>query len=141
HAGAKVERPFVVTQLAEADVEGLIVDQQTDDLAVGHVDPRLPSLGVAIAGLAIAQRTRFVETAEVRAGEATGLALVQICAQPKVPIAQSKQRFRVDEHVQAQRGLAEGPRLHGEGRVLDHEAINSARSDTTISAPWWRNSS
>lgn len=55
-AGAKIERSLVAAALAEADVEGLIVDVQPDDLAVRDVDHRLPRLREAIAGLRVGQR-------------------------------------------------------------------------------------
>ena len=45
-------------QLAVADVERLVLDQQPDDLAVGDVDDRLAVLGVAVAGLGVRQRPR-----------------------------------------------------------------------------------
>ena len=62
HAGAKVQCPLVAAQLPEADIEGLVIDQQPDDLAIGDVDHDLPRLGVAVAGLDVGQRARFVET-------------------------------------------------------------------------------
>jgi hypothetical protein len=42
---AEVELAFVGEQLAVADVERLVVDQQTEDLSVGDVDDRLPGFG------------------------------------------------------------------------------------------------
>ena len=72
HAGAQVEHALVAAQLAVADVERLVVDQQADDLAVGHVDQRLARLGVAVAGLRVGQRAHLVEAVQVgaRAGRA-----------------------------------------------------------------------
>jgi hypothetical protein len=51
-AGAEIELALVREQLAVADVERLVVDEQADDLAVGDVDDRLPQLRVAVAPLA-----------------------------------------------------------------------------------------
>jgi hypothetical protein len=80
----------VASQRTKTDVEGLVVDQQPDDLAVGDVDEHLARFRVAIARLRIGQRARFVEAVEVGAGEAIGLALVQVRAQPNVAVAQGK---------------------------------------------------
>ena len=41
HAGAQVQHALVAAQLAVADVERLVVDEQADELAVGDVDDRL----------------------------------------------------------------------------------------------------
>ncbi len=48
---------------------GRVVDQQPDDLAVGHVDDGLPRLRVAVAGLGVGQRARLPEGVQVGAGE------------------------------------------------------------------------
>ena len=46
----------MATQLAVAQVERLVVDEQPDELAVGDVDDRLAGLGVAVAGLGVRER-------------------------------------------------------------------------------------
>ena len=47
--GAHVEHAFVLAQLAVADIERFVLDEQADDLAVRDVDDRLTRLGVAVA--------------------------------------------------------------------------------------------
>src|SRR5215218_898609 len=71
-----VEPPLVAEQLAVADVEGLVVHQQPDDLAVRDVDDGLPVLRVAVGGLRVRQRSGLVVAVEVGAREPEGLALV-----------------------------------------------------------------
>jgi hypothetical protein len=44
-AGAQVQDPLVGLEVAVADVERLVVDEQPDELAVGHVDD-----GLAVSG-------------------------------------------------------------------------------------------
>ena len=56
HAAAEVEQPLVRAQLAVSDVERLVVDEQPDHLAVGHVDHGLARLGEAVAALSVGQR-------------------------------------------------------------------------------------
>ena len=97
--------------LPEADIEGLVVDEQPNDLAVGDVDHHLAGLRVAVAGLGVGQRARFVEPVQIGAGEAVGLALVEVAAQADVPVGEREHRSRLGDHVQMQLGLAQRPRL------------------------------
>ena len=113
-AGPQVEHPLVVEQLAVADVERLVVDQQPDQLAVGDVDDRLAGLGVAVAGLGVRQWAQLVERVEVGAGQAVRLALVQVAAQPDVPVGQREHRLGLGQQVQVETGLADLPRLDRE---------------------------
>ncbi len=78
-------------EFAGADVEGLVVDEQADQLGVGDVDHRLAGLGVAVAGFGVGQRTGLVDTVEVRTGKAVGLALVEVAPPADVPVGQGEQ--------------------------------------------------
>ncbi len=86
HALTQVEDPLVGDQLAVAQVERLVLDQQADDLAVGHIDDLLARLGVAVARLGIGERALLVEAGQVGARKARGLALVEIAAHADVPV-------------------------------------------------------
>ena len=113
----------MAAQLAVADVERLVLDEQADDLAVGDVDDGLAVLGVAVAGLGVGQRAHLVEAVEVGAGQAVRLALVEVAAQPDVAVGQREHRLGLGQHVEVQLGLADRPRLDRERRVLDHELV------------------
>ena len=76
-----------------AHVERLVVDQQADQLAVGHVDQRLALFGIAVAPLGVRQRQRLEEPVQVRAGDDVRLALVEVAAQPDVPVRQGEDRL------------------------------------------------
>jgi hypothetical protein len=67
-------------ETAVADIERLVVDQQTNDLSVGDIDQRLARLWVAVAGLGIRQRPQLVERVEVRPRNRVWLALVEVRA-------------------------------------------------------------
>ena len=135
-ARAEVEHALVRAQLAVADVERLIVDEQPDQLAVGDVDDGLPGLRQAVRRLGVGQRPYLVEPVEVGARQAVRLALVQVPAPAEVAVRQREHRLRLGQHVQVQHGLPQGPGLHAERRLLDHEwSSSSARSSTTMSAP------
>jgi hypothetical protein len=125
HPVAQVEHPLVARQLAVAGVEGLVVDQKPDQLAVGDVDQCLPVLRVAVAGLRVGERTRLVEPVEVRAGHARGLALVEVAAQADVPVGERKHGLGHPEQLRVQPALGHGPRLDGEDLVADHDLIGS----------------
>ena len=134
-AGAEVEDPLVLEQLAVADVEELVVDVQAQELAVGDVDHRLARLGVAVGVLGVGQRPDLVQPVEVGAGQAVGLALVEVAAHPDVAVGQREDRLGLGEHVERQARLADRPGVDGVvGAVLDHGS-SSARSWTTRVAP------
>ncbi len=126
--------------LAKADIEGLVVHEQTDDLAVGDVDDGLSRLRIAVAGLGVWQRACLVESVQVAARQAVGLAFVQVTAQPDVSVAEREDRPRLCQQGQAQLALAERPRLDAEDRIVNHGSSNSAGSVTTMSAPRSRSS-
>ena len=69
HAGSKVELALVREQLAVADVERLVVDEEADDLPVRDVHDRLARLRVAVAGLGVRERPQLVEGVQVGPGE------------------------------------------------------------------------
>ena len=60
-APAEVELALVGAEMAVADVEGLVVDDQAEDLAVGHVDDRLARLRVAVSRLGVRQRPQLMK--------------------------------------------------------------------------------
>ena len=135
-AGAHVEHPFVVVQFAVPDVERLVVDQQPDDLAVGHVDERLALLRVAVAGLGVGQRAELEERVEVGAGQSVRLAFVEVAAKSDVSVGQCEHRFGLGQQFEVERRLADVPRFDRERAVVDHSrSSRSARSVTTTSAP------
>ncbi len=112
--GAHVEDALVGQQFAVPDVERLVADQQANDLAVGDVDDGLAGLRIAVAGLGVRQRPDFVEGVQVGARQAVRLALVEVAAQPNVPVGQGEQRFRLGYQIQIQPRLAHLPRFDGE---------------------------
>ena len=126
-------------QVAVADVERLVVDEQPDDLAVRDVDDRLAGVRVAVGGLGVRQRPDLVEGVEVGAGQRERLALVEVAAQADVAVGQREDRLALPEQVEVQAALAHGPRLDVVDLALDHDSSSSsARSSTTTSAPWSR---
>ena len=106
---------------AVAQVEGLVLHQQPDDLAVGDVDHRLSVLGVPEAALRVGERVDLVETPQVGPGQAVGLAFVQVAAQADVAVGERHHRLGLSDRVQVQLGLADRPRLDRERRMLDHD--------------------
>src|SRR5262249_55731433 len=134
--GAKVEHAVVREQLSIANIEGFVVDQQANQLAVGDVDERLAGLRGAVLALGRSQRPQLVEAVEIGSRQAVGLAFVEVTADTDVTIRERKQGLRLRQHVQVQRGLVDRPRCDAEGRMLDHAVFKSAaRSVTTTSAP------
>jgi hypothetical protein len=106
----------VVHQAAGADVERLVVDQQTDELAGGDVDDRLARLGIPVAALRVRQRMLLVEPAQERPRLGAGLAFVEVPAQADVAIRQREQRLCLAQALQVEPRLAHRPRLDRQGR-------------------------
>ena len=129
-------------ELAVAEIERLVVDEEADDLAVGDVHEGLPGLGVPVARLGVRQRPQLVERVEVRARESKGLALVQIGPHADVPVREGEHRLGPGEHVEIEVRLAYRPGLDGEGGPAVHPSSSSSpRSETTRSAPSRRSAS
>src|SRR5215213_1267831 len=132
----------MVTQLPVADVERLVVHEQADDLAVGHVDQRLADLRVAVARLCVGHRMRLVEAVEVRARQAVRLTLLKVRPQTDVSVGEGEDRLPLRQRGEVKLGLADHPRLRREGAGLTHLSSSSSdRSDTTMLAPCSRNAS
>ncbi len=139
HAGAEVEDAFVGAQPAVAQVEGFVVDEQAEDLAVGDVDDGLPGLGVAVAGLRVRQRMEFVDAVEVGAGHSVRFALVEVAAPADVSVGEGEQGLALRQDVEVQAPFAQRPRFDAVRPVCDHaQSPRSVRSATTVSAPWAR---
>src|SRR3954452_339471 len=133
---AQIESALMTLEHAVSDIERLIVDEEADDLPVGHVDQRLSFFGVPVAGLRVGQGQRLVEAVEVRAGQGMGFAFVEIAAQADVAVRQCEDRFRLTESIEVQDRFGNRPGLDGEGVGTTHVAVrSSARSSTTMSAP------
>src|SRR2546430_11343706 len=57
HPVAQVKLPFVVLDLAVANVKGFVLDQQADEFAVDDIDDGLPGLGVGVSTLGIDRKS------------------------------------------------------------------------------------
>ena len=122
--------------MAVPHVEGLVVDQEAQQLAVGHVDHLLAGLRIAEAGLGIGEGAQLVDAVEVGAWDAERFAFVEVAAQAQVTVGQREHRLALLDDAEVEGHLADAPRLEGEGGVGDHDGSrSSARSVTTTSAP------
>jgi hypothetical protein len=110
-ARPQIEPTLVTQKLAIADVEGLVVDEQPDELAVRHVDHGLARLGIPVACLRIRERAKLEEPGHVGAGHGMRLALVEISAQPDVAVGQREQRLGLRKVRQVEFRLAHAPVL------------------------------
>ena len=134
---AQIELPLVADQLPVPDVEWLVVDEQAEHLAVGHVDERLARLGIAVGGLGVRQRANLVEAVQERPGRPRRLALIEVPAQADVAVREREDRLGLGQQVEVELALAHHPRLDREDVGPDHRSrSNSSESScTTTSAP------
>jgi hypothetical protein len=87
-SATKIKNPLVMMEFAVANVEGLIVNVEANQLAIGHVHDYLISFRVAVAGLGVGQRSKLVNSIEVRTRKPVGITLVEISAPTNVPVGQ-----------------------------------------------------
>jgi len=78
----------VTAASAGAQVERFVVDEQSDELAVGDVDHRLAGLGIAVGRFRGGQRPELVEAVQVGPGDRGGLAFVEVAAQADVGVGE-----------------------------------------------------
>src|SRR5438067_3067501 len=129
-------------EVAIAHVEGLVVQQEPDELSVCDIDDRLTGLRIAVTRLDIRKRTHVVDGVEVRPGHAVRLTLVEISPQPEVAVGQREHGLGLRQDIQVQRTFAYAPGLRAKRGVTDHaRSSSSARSATTTSAPCCRSAS
>ena len=96
--GAEVEDALVLEQLAVADVEQLVVDQQPDELAVGDAeDASRPPRGCRRPLSAYGSGRISWKPLRYVPGSPFGLALVEVAAQADVAVGQREQRLALGE--------------------------------------------
>ena len=123
----EVELALVGPQLAVADVEGLVPDQQPDHLAVGDVDHGLAHLGLAVGGLGVGQRALLVEAVQVGAGQRQRLALVEVAAQADVPVGEREHRLGLRQEVEVEARSRSDQGSTANSAWSDHFALEQLR--------------
>jgi hypothetical protein len=98
-------------QLAITNVEGLIIDEQSDQLAIGCVDQCLTRLRSAVLALGFQERTQLIETVEIRSRQSMWLAFVEISAHTDVTVGKSEQRLSLGQDFEIQSSFMKPPRL------------------------------
>lgn len=89
-------------ETAVAQVEGLVVDEEPHDLAVGDVDDGLAGLRIAVVGLGVRQRVQFVDAVEVGAGQAVRFALVEVAAPADMAVGQGEHGLALGQDVEVE---------------------------------------
>jgi len=97
--------------MAVADVKGLIVDEQSDELAIGYIDQCLTRLRSTVLALGLQQRTQLIETVQIRSRQPMWLALVEIAADAYVTVRESEQGLRLRQDFEIQGGFMKPPWL------------------------------
>ena len=107
-------------QLAIANIKRLIINEETQQLAVGDIDHRLPRFGIAIPRLRIGQGEQFINGVQVGAGDTIWLPLIEIPPQPDMAVGERENRLRLRQNVQVEGGLADLPLFDGKCRMFNH---------------------
>jgi len=77
-SAAEIQVSFVVFEASVAHVEGFVVDEESDDLAVREVDDGLARLGVPVAGFGVGQRVVLEHGVQQRPGDADRFTLLEV---------------------------------------------------------------
>ena len=107
HAGLHVEHALEAMQPGGGQVEGLVVDEQADDRAVGGVDDRLAGAGQTVGVLGVDDRPRLVQPVERHPGVVGRAALLGRASQAEVAVGHGED------------GLERGQRLGREAALDD----------------------
>ena len=110
----------MILELAVPKVKGFVVDEETDEFAVGDIDGRLPGLRVGVSSLRIGQRAQLVEGVQVGAGKAVWLPLIEVASQSDVSVGEGKNGLGLCQGVEVESYLSDAPLLDREGRMFDH---------------------
>ena len=102
YAVAEVKFACMAVQRSVAHVERRVADEQADDLAVGHVDDRLALLGIAVPRLRVRERAGLPEPTQIASGQPAGFTLVEVPAQPNVPVGEGKDRLCLSEALEVE---------------------------------------
>src|SRR4029077_9795700 len=87
-AGLHVEASLAAQQVRSGQPEGLVVDKELDDLAVGHAEHGLASFREAIGFFGIDDRPGFIETVDERAVFGVRATLLWTAAHAEVSVAE-----------------------------------------------------
>jgi len=73
-------------QLPVPHVEGLVVNQEPQQLAVGHVDHGLARLRIPAPCLGVGERAQLVDAVEVGAGKTIGFPFIEVAPKAMWPL-------------------------------------------------------
>src|SRR4029434_2821712 len=157
--GPHVQPPVVMQAARVGQPEGLVVHEELDDLAVGHVHDGLASFREAVGFLAVDDRPGFIEPIDEGAVFGGGPAFLRAPAHAEVAVAPRQHRFQLGQEFGVKLFFDDVPlvgRVSVEWRpeafMMDHRAVprerawgvgpstSSPRSCTTRCAPWCRSS-
>src|SRR5271166_4909250 len=134
--------------------EGLIIHEELDDLAVGHVADRLASFGETISFFGVFDRPRLIESIDESAVFGVWAAFLRAPAHAEIAVAERRHRFQLGQEFRVKRFLNYVPLIRRimmgwrpEAFMMQHRAVSpttargagqstsSAKSSTTSCAP------
>src|SRR6516165_11383974 len=115
--------------------EGLVIHEELDDFAVGHIANGLASLRESISAFPVYDRPRFVEAIDQGTVFRIGAAFLRAPAHAKVAVAERQHGFHLGQEFQAKPRFDDVPlvgreitRWRPEGFMTDHRAVFSRDS-------------
>ena len=134
-ASLHVEPPVILQQLGMGQPKRLIVDEELDGLAVGHVEDGLSGFREPVGILGIDDGPGFIEAIDKRAVFCVGPPLFRAPAHADVAIAKRQHRFELRQEVGTKFFLDDVPFVSGvipawraEAFMADHRAEPRGKS-------------
>jgi hypothetical protein len=134
--------------------ERLVINEELNELAVGHVTNRLASFGETISFFAIDDRACFIEPIDESAILGVGAAFFRAPAHAEISVAERRHRFQLGQEFRVKRFFDDVPLIgriimgwRPEAFMVQHRAVpptsargvghstSSLKSSTTRCAP------
>src|SRR6516165_6695600 len=97
--GPHVEAPVVTQEVCIGEPEGLVVDEELDDFAVGHAENGLASFREAIRFFCVYDRPGFIESIDEGGVFGVGTAFLGAPAHAEVSVAEREHRFELRQEL------------------------------------------
>ena len=110
----------MVLELSEANVKGLVVNEEADEFAIDTIDDRLSRFGIGVSSLGIGHRTQLVEGVQIGTRQAVRLPLIEVASQTDVSVGEGENGLGLSQGVQVKSHLADTPLFEHEGRMFVH---------------------
>src|SRR5215469_1473713 len=131
-AGLHVEPPIVAHKVGIGEPEGLVIDEELDDLAVSHAEDGLACFREAVSVFWVDDRAGFIKSIYQSCVFNIGPAFLGTSAHAEVPVAKRQHGFQLSQEFGVEPFFYDAPFVgweiagwRSEGYMMDHRAVSS----------------